>query len=584
MNKLYKTIFAFALASAFLSACGGGATPTPLVIVVTATPAPPTETPVELPPALPPVTLGGPQAGSKIRWVDGGELTYIPASQFTMGNGDFNAPVHTVALDPYWIYATKVTNRMYAQCVALGVCAPPAQELGGPVFNNPEYANHPVVGVTWEQAQAYCAWAGGTLPTEAQWEKAARGENGATYPWGEEKPACDILNYAFCNGRVSEVAAFKDGVSPYGAYDMAGNVFEWVADWYSESYYKESPSANPTGPATGEYRVIRGSSFESYPDQIASAIRHFNAGGNHRRDIGFRCVVTDPLPYAPYCQLPSFIPTGVVSAQNCQLPEAELRGIYCAQGDSFATVDISADAVFQSDKDLECTEAVVDGQRRLTCKGPKYYERTNELTVCNPACSNSPDVTGAAPTCEPGYALDPTSKACNYAPIVGEPGVAGCPIGYQTLQRGEKQTCVVSRNANGECPPGLYFDELAQVCAPPGGIFEAPYGVDNPALASQFYVGCPAGYSYSDVFQCCQATTGGTYPGCPPGSKLDKELGACSPGKIRLSGPGCVTLEVTTIRCELPPNPCLSIENEARCLQTPACKWDEKTGCQLRYP
>ena len=152
---------------------------------------------------------------------------------------------HNVALDGFWMYQTKVTNRMFAQCVAVGACSAPTEEIGGPVYSNPEYANHPVVGVTWDQSQAYCAWSQGQLPTEAQWEKAARGTDGNAYPWGNDKPACDLLNLGYCSGRTSEVDAFSSGVSPYGLYDMAGNVFEWVSDWYGEAYYSQCADHKP---------------------------------------------------------------------------------------------------------------------------------------------------------------------------------------------------------------------------------------------------------------------------------------------------------------------------------------------------
>ncbi len=580
MKKVRYMIFVFTLILTFvLSSC---AAPTPLVIVVTATPAPPTEIYVEPTAVLAPVALAGPQSGATMKWIDGSTLAYIPLSEFIMGNEDFNAPIHNVTVDGYWIYTTKVTNRMFAQCVAVGACTPPAQEIGGAVYSNPEYANHPAIGVTWDQSQTYCAWTQGQLPTEAQWEKAARGDSGNLFPWGNADPACNILNFGYCNGSTSEVGAFKDGVSPYGLYDMAGNVFEWVSDWYSETYYTESAIVNPTGPESGEYRVVRGSSFESYPDQIALAKRHFFAPSNHRRDTGFRCVVLNPQPYAPFCQVSAFIPTGVISTNGCELPQPEVAGIYCGGGNSFATVDIPPGALFEADEDLQCSDDVIDGQRRLTCMGPKFKETTNEINVCNPNCSNSPDLTGIDPTCEPGYALDPANSVCNYAPIIGQVAVAGCPVGYKLLDRGGVQSCVISIDANGNCPTSTYFDTLAGLCIAPNGLLETPYGIDNPALASLAYAGCASGYTYSDTFQCCQAVIGGTYPGCAPGTKFDPTLGACSPGKIRLSGPGCVTLDVTTIRCELAINPCLPINNETSCIKTPVCVWSEKLGCVLR--
>ncbi len=247
MKKVRYVVFVFGLILTFvISACG---TPTPVVIVVTATSLPPTEVPVAQPsPTLAPVALSGPQSGTMMKWIDGSTLVYVPSAEFIMGNGESNAPVHNVTLDGFWIYQTKVTNRMFEQCVAVGACSSPTEEIGGSVYSNPEYANFPVIGVTWDQSQAYCAWSQGQLPTEAQWEKAARGLNGDAYPWGNAEPACDLLNFGYCSGRTSEVDAFPDGVSPYSLYDMAGNVFEWVSDWYSETYYADAPTANPDWP------------------------------------------------------------------------------------------------------------------------------------------------------------------------------------------------------------------------------------------------------------------------------------------------------------------------------------------------
>ena len=582
MKNIYYMMVVYGLVLTFvLSACG---TPTPVVIVVTATALPPTETQAVAPsPTLVPVALSGPQSGTTMKWVDGSTLVYVAPAEFIMGNGGFDAPAHNVALDGFWIYQTKVTNRMFAQCVAVGACSAPTEEIGGPVYSNPEYANHPVVGVTWDQSQAYCAWSQGQLPTEAQWEKAARGLNGDVYPWGNDKPACDLLNLGYCSGRTSEVDAFSDGVSPYGLYDMAGNIFEWVSDWYGESYYNDAPAANPVGPESGQYRVIRGSSFETDFDQAESAVRHPGAQAYHNRDLGFRCAVAQPKLFAPYCQLAAFIPAGVIVSNGCELPVTEVAGQYCAAGSSFATVKLSDAAAYEVGKDLKCDEAIVDGQRILTCLGPKAKEATNEITVCNPTCSNSPDITGAVPTCDPGYTLDPATGACNYSPINGQVSVAGCPVGYVLADSGGQQSCVIGTNANGQCPGGLYFDNLAGMCVPPSGLVEAPYGIDNSPLAVQSYSGCATGFSYSETFQCCQAVSGGTYPGCSPGSTFNTDLGACSPGEIRLAGPGCVTLDVTTLQCSQPVDTCAPIQDETRCIRNPFCHWNENAGtCDVR--
>jgi formylglycine-generating enzyme required for sulfatase activity len=586
MKNIRYMLFVYCLIFTFISSACGGSTPTPIVIVVTATPLPPTEAPVVEPspiPTLVPVALSGPQSGTKMKWIDGSTLIYVPSAEFIMGNGGFDAPVHNVALDAYWIYQTKVTNRMFAQCVAVGACTPPTQELGGPVYSNPEYANHPVVGVSWDQSQAYCTWSQGQLPTEAQWEKAARGTTGNAYPWGSDKPACDLLNLGHCTGATSEVNAFSTGVSPYGLYDMAGNIFEWVSDWYGEAYYKDAPTTNPIGPDSGQYRSVRGSSFETDFNQVESAIRHFLNPSNHRRDTGFRCVVAQPKLFAPYCQLSSFIPSGVLVSNGCQLPTTNVAGQYCAAGNSFATVNLPADAIYDASKKLKCDEAVVDGQRVLTCLGPKEKETTNEITVCNPTCSNSPTVTGAVPTCDPGYTLDSTTGTCNYSPILGQVGLAGCPVGYVLADRGGQQSCVIGTDADGQCPMGLYLDSLSNTCVPPSGLAGAPVGIDNPALAGQSYSGCATGFTYSDKFQCCQAVSGGTYPGCSPGSTYNKDLGACSPGEIKLAGPGCVTLDLTTLKCSQPVDTCAPIQNETRCIHNPFCHWDDAEGaCKIR--
>lgn len=586
MKNVRNVIIVFTLIFTFiLSAC---ASPTPIVVVVTATSLAPTEAPVVESTSTPPlvtVALAGPQSGTTMKWVDGSLLSYVAPSEFKMGYGGFDAPEHAVTLDGYWIYQTKVTNRMYAQCVAVGQCTPPVQETGGPVYSNPVFANHPVVGVTWDQSQGYCTWAQGRLPTEAEWEKAARGTKGNVYPWGNNEPTCDLLNFGFCSGRTSDVTAFPQGASPYGLYDMAGNVFEWVGDWYSPTYYGEAPALNPAGPQSGEKRSIRGSSFETgASDQIASAMRHYGPQGYHNRDVGFRCAVPDPKPIAPYCQLAAFVPTGKIVTEACKLPEGVVTNQYCSAGDGYATVQLSFGAVYDvKGTAMQCTEAVENGLRILTCLGPKARETANEITVCNTSCNSAPDTTGVSPVCDPGYTLDKASGACNYTPIVGQVSVAGCPVGYSVVDNGGQQTCVIAKDANDQCSTGLYFDSLAGRCVPANGSVQTPYGIDNPSLASQTYAGCAAGFSYSDQFQCCQAATGGTYPGCTPGSTFNSDLGACAPSEMQLGGDGCITVRVTTLKCSEPVDVCSSIATETACIKAGVCAWDDKVNaCNMK--
>lgn len=584
-NARYVLFVAGSIFAFILMACGG-ATPTPLVIVVTATPQPATEIPAVAPTqtlVLAPVALAGPQSGDLMKWIDGSRLVYIPPGEFQMGNNGFDAPMHTVTLDGYWIYQTKVTNRMFEQCVAVGSCTPPAQEVGGSVFGNPQFDNHPVVGVTWDQAGAYCAWSQGTLPTEAQWEKAARGVSGIDFPWGNDEPICDRLNFGYCIGRTSDVDSFPEGRSPYGLFDMAGNVFEWVGDWYSAAYYDEAQLVNPGGPSSGEYRSIRGSSFETDPDKVNIANRHYGAGVYHNRDLGFRCAVAQPQPIAPYCQLAAFVPTGKIVSNGCELPEAVVVNQYCSKGDGYATVQLSFGSIYDVKGFLmQCQEVIEAGHRNLVCLGPRAKEATNEIEVCSPACGNVPDTTGVSPVCDAGYTLDPSNGTCNYTPILGGLNVAGCPVGYTIFDGGAQRSCVPGTDSNGLCAAGMYYDSLAGRCVPPNGVIEAPYGIDNPSLAEQYYAGCAAGYSYSDAFQCCQAITGGIYPGCPAGSSFNTDLGACSPDEIEISGSGCITVRVNTLKCSNPVDVCSRIKSETTCIQASACSWNEKDSlCKM---
>ncbi|MCX6053963.1 MAG: SUMF1/EgtB/PvdO family nonheme iron enzyme [Chloroflexi bacterium] len=220
---------------------------------------------------------------------DGMMLMLVPEGEFEMGSNDGNddeKPVRAVWLDSFWIDQTEVTNAMYGKCVTEGTCKP-SEFADNNMFNG---SDQPVVGVDWNDATAYCKWAGRRLPTEAEWEKAARGTDGRTYPWGEGL-ACDKANYEPCKNITTEVGTYAIGASPYGVLDMAGNVWEWTADWYDPSYYNNSTKRNPAGPGSGEYRVLRGGSWD--PDGgVRAAYRGAGNPDFGTRDFGFRCAVS----------------------------------------------------------------------------------------------------------------------------------------------------------------------------------------------------------------------------------------------------------------------------------------------------
>lgn len=231
--------------------------------------------------------------------IDGMLLHKIPAGPFMMGseNGDPDEkPAHQVTLDAFWIDETEITNRMYTLCVAQSKCQPPADKNSltrKPYYGESHYADYPVMNVSWNDAKTYCEWAGGELPSEAQWEKAARGPSGRTYPWGESID-CFSANYNNCSADTSKVGAYPNGRSFYGMADMAGNVAEWVADWYSDSYYASAPSSNPPGPDSGEGRVIRGGSLANDRFFVRSADRDKLDPRYGMFNTGFRCALSSP--------------------------------------------------------------------------------------------------------------------------------------------------------------------------------------------------------------------------------------------------------------------------------------------------
>lgn len=229
---------------------------------------------------------------------DGMVMVYVPAGEFQMGSEDGSKdekPIHTVYLDAYWIDQTEVTNAMYAKCVADGVCDAPSSSKSytrDMYYGNSEFDTYPVIYVSWEDAINYCEWADRRLPSEAQWEKAAGWDEDAKsqriYPWGSEIDDT-YANYNQNVGDTTAVGSYGSGKSFYGAYDMAGNLWEWVNDWYASAYYANSPTSNPLGPESGSSRVLRGGSWGNINNILRVANRNSSTPDGTYNLIGFRC-------------------------------------------------------------------------------------------------------------------------------------------------------------------------------------------------------------------------------------------------------------------------------------------------------
>jgi len=243
-------------------------------------------------PALPqpPVTITG---------KDGAPMVLVPAGEFMMGSDegdDDEQPVHRVILDHFYLDTFEVTNGRFAKFVAAIQSEPPWG------FADPEtpviYADRPVRWVNWLEATGYCLWAGKRLPTEAEWEKAARGTDGRPYPWGQEPPTALQAVFGLKEGdeTVAPIGDHPQGRSPYGVHDLAGNLYEWVSDWYADTFYASPPTRNPHGPLEGSTKVQRGGSYINSPYRLRSTFRTKGDPTEHDPHVGFRCAQDVPPP------------------------------------------------------------------------------------------------------------------------------------------------------------------------------------------------------------------------------------------------------------------------------------------------
>ncbi len=489
-----------------LAACTPSSTPTSTGPSVTSVPV--TSAPVTAPPTAAPTTvpldLTGPpmQVGSSYLYFDGTLLVAVPGGPFIMGHGGSDDPEHTVTLSDFWIYSTKVTNREFQQCVAMGKCTPPdlQDNLG---YSDFERQSDPVVGVTWAQGEAYCEYANGQLPTEAQWEKAARGPDGYIYPWGNGLPAANLLNFNNNIGSTSNVINYPPGKSYYDALDMEGNVYEWVYDWYDPLYYHSGPAQDPLGPTAGVggQRSVRSAGYRSNGDQIQASARFHRLPRDHARDLGFRCVVKDPFDFAPMCQLTALIGGNLngssgSSGGTCQM-NLNVSVNYSGCGSS-TTATITFDDSSNPDPNANIT-----GTSSCTSISPgNHYAKYSCGSIPSSGFSvgidsKCPSASPPTPTCPAHYKL--TGGAC----VWDGSGTAGqqCPAGAQYDSTNQCCASVPGTGANfPACPAGTFFQNVNGMneCEPSAGI-----GGVAPASASVDQQTCPK-------------TTGGG-PSCPSG-------------------------------------------------------------------
>lgn len=297
-----------------LSACTNGL-PTPEEAVPTALPTLPEPTCSCEPTLLQPSAISVPQPtptpaiNIPLVTVDAQEMVLIPAGDFLIGcdqanNAGLNCPAdelpqQSATLPDFMIDKFEVTNGQYALCVQSGACTPPSSlnsETRIGYYSDPQYGDFPVIYVSWKQANAYCAWAGKRLPTDAEWEKAARGTTENVFPWGDEPPTCELVN-GFpsgtrwpCASDTARVGSYPKGASPYGVMDLSGNVWEWVASVYQPDYL---PGAEPSpeAPTTDYgYKVVRGGGWGSPVLDLRISGRAFDPDFHTAKNLGFRCV------------------------------------------------------------------------------------------------------------------------------------------------------------------------------------------------------------------------------------------------------------------------------------------------------
>ena len=529
LTKRIRTL-SILLLFAIVSACGRS-TPVPTMISASTNTPSPTETLLPTPtltstPTEVPREPTGPQAGTTLLYNDGSTLVFIPAGTFEMGGDGKDNPVHTVSLGSYWIQKTEVTRAMYSNCFSAGGCVEVSKFKIIAYANDSAYWHRPVAGVKHEQAQSYCAWMGGRLPTEAEWEYAARGSSGSIYPWGNDEPTCDLLNFNNCVGDVTRATNYQADRSPFGILGMGGNVREWVSDFFDGNYYKNSPRQNPTGPIKGNYHAVRGGGYASLAEDVKVYNRGFIKLTGDENDLGFRCVVDNPVVYAPYCDSPSFThgsqmdipidrcePTIWISPRSgCNTIIGTVSGGELVGVNAITSIDIACE---------------INDPQSLTCTG-YYLPGATSLPIT--ACVKCPE-TEAAPLpldCPINYQASESGTYCEYT---GGPWPDFCPPNSTPLNENQ---CVYQQVPIGNCPMGSYFDSGMNACVTIG----------------QTPLDCADGFRYDFDQACCVISQPGLdFPVCKQDEYYSYEYGCVSlpqPGGIE----SCISVAANIGFCQ----------------------------------
>ena len=375
-----------------------------------------------------------------------GSLAFVPAGVFWMGASpkvtDVNEePLHPVYVDAFWMDKYHTTNAQYRACVDAGACGPPAKTSGfvfgitevDDYFDNPLYGDLPVVYLENQDAVDYCAWRGMRLPTEAEWEKAARGDDPERlHAWGNEEPACAFANFldegVFCVGGPVEPGSFPDNVGPYGHVELAGNVWVWTSDWYDPMYYASSPCANPTGPESGTEKILRGGSW--YYDKAALSVTYRNRWtpefvftGNtfgDYRGFNVRCVKSaSSVPCDPAlatCDVPDDAACHALVEEPdvVEAHDADAMAVDIAEPDEIDAEVVEPDAEVEM-ADAEVVEPDIDVEPDIVeCIDPQ------EAPI-DPAC-----FTTVEPDCPSGWPTGCEAKICScFVGSSTDPGTCG---------------------------------------------------------------------------------------------------------------------------------------------------------------